>query len=138
MQEQPQGYPILPAQTLGLGSPHRGSGCPPGPGWGQPVGRTPGACQPTGWGRELLCHSTCCLQPKSHLLQGVCHLESFTNPKSVKSDSHLHIKPFYTFLTAYEGHKISSNVIYLCFKAPLQSQNDLCSLGAHDQQALNI
>lgn len=134
MQEQPQGYPILPAQTLGLGSPHRGQWVPSR----ARVGRTPGACQPTGWGRELLCHSTYCLQPKSHLLQGVCHLEGFTNPKSAKSDSHLHIKPFYTFLTAYEGHKISSNVIYLCFKAPLQSQNDLCGLSAHDQQALNI
>jgi len=107
-------------------------------GLGQLVGRTPGPFLPAGRGRELLHHGMCCPWPNSHFLQGVCCSESFTNPKPVKSDSHLCIKPFYTSLTAYEGHKISSNVIYVCFKAPLQSRDDLWGLGAHDRQALNI
>lgn len=75
---------------------------------------------------------------QSLLFKMFCHLESSTNTPAAQSESHVHIKPFPTSLTAYKGHKTSSNVISSCFKAPLQSQNDLWGPCAHDQQTLNI
>lgn len=129
------GCPVHPAQLLALGSPRGGQGCKGG--WGR-AGRPPGPCQPMGQARELLHLGACCLRPRSRIPQGVWHWESITNPKPVESDPHLHIKPFYISLAAYEGHKPSSKVIYLCFKAPLQRQSDLWGPRAHDQEALNI
>lgn len=52
------------------------------------------------------------------LLRGACYLGSSTEPKTAQPGSCTRIMPFYASLTAYEGHKISTKVIYFCFKAP--------------------
>lgn len=52
------------------------------------------------------------------LPRGACYLGSSTEPKTAQPGSRTRIMPFYASLTAYEGHKISTKVIYFCFKAP--------------------
>lgn len=92
----------------------------------------PRATLPSGTGQGAAPPGHALPPAKLPLAVGSLSLGKLHKPKP-REKSPSHIKPFNTSLSASEGHKPSSNVIYLRFKAPLQSRDDLWGPGAHDQ-----